>query len=227
VIAICQLATAPSTASAEPVHAGGRPPNGTGRAGPPAREAAAADDGDEDAPSSAATLDRLLRTVGDQVFAAASADAGGTVGVAAVSGGLSRSHPGLASLPAAAREAREAVRIGRRVYGAGHLVAFADLGLYRVLHSLRDTPELASFYEQTLGPLAEYDRRAGQNLVETLEAYFAAHGNLSETAQRLVIHRNTLLYRIRRIQEVGSIDLEDPEARLSLQVALKAKRLLA
>jgi purine catabolism regulator len=140
--------------------------------------------------------------------------------------GVSRAHAGLASLPSAANEAREALRIGRSVYGTGRVVGYADLGLYRVLHSLRDTPELRSFYEQTLGALAEYDRRTGQDYVETLETYFACHGNLSQTALRLHHHRNSLLYRIGRIQEITGLDLEDPEARLSLQVALKARRLL-
>jgi purine catabolism regulator len=140
--------------------------------------------------------------------------------------GASRPHVRLGGLPHAALEAREALRIGRRVYGPGRLVAYADLGLYRVLHALRDTPELRAFYEQTLGLLVEYDRKTGQNLIETLEAFFSCHGNLSQTAMRLQLHRNSLLYRIGRIQEIGGVDLEDPEIRLSLQVALKARRLL-
>ncbi|MGI8424764.1 MAG: helix-turn-helix domain-containing protein [Chloroflexota bacterium] len=143
-----------------------------------------------------------------------------------LSAGISRPHDGLASLPRAALEAREALRIGRRVHGNGAHVNYADLGLYRVLHMLRDSPELRVFYEQTLGALVEYDRKAGQNLVETLEMYFACHGNLSQTAQRLHVHRNSLLYRVGRVQEICGIDLEDPEARLSVQVALKARRLL-
>ena len=51
--------------------------------------------------------------------------------------------------------------------------------------------------------------------------------NLSQAAIRLQLHRNSLLYRISRIEEVGGIDLEDPDTRLALQVALKARRLLA
>jgi PucR family transcriptional regulator, purine catabolism regulatory protein len=140
--------------------------------------------------------------------------------------GFSRPHDGLGALPAAALEAREALRIGRRVHGEGAHVGYADLGLYRVLHSLRESSELRLFYEQTLGPLVEYDRKTGQSYVETLETYFACHGNLSQTAQRLHHHRNSLLYRIGRIQEICGVDLEDAEARLSLQVALKARRLL-
>ena len=143
-----------------------------------------------------------------------------------LSAGFSRPHGGLSALPRAAIEAREALRIGRRVHGEGASVGYADLGLYRVLHSLRESAELQLFYEQTLAPLVEYDRKTGQNYVETLETYFACHGNLSQTAQRLHHHRNSLLYRIGRIQEICAVDLEDAEARLSLQVALKARRLL-
>ncbi|MBI3971046.1 MAG: helix-turn-helix domain-containing protein [Chloroflexi bacterium] len=171
----------------------------------------------------ASAADGRLRQTSDQVFAAASDE----VGARSLSAGASRPHAGLAGLPQAASEAREALRIGRRVYGPGRLVPYAELGLYRVLHALRDTAELRSFYEQTLGPLVEYDRRTGQSLVETLEAFFACNGNLSQTAQRLHHHRNSLHYRIGRIQEIAGVDLEDPDTRLALQVALKARRLLA
>jgi PucR family transcriptional regulator, purine catabolism regulatory protein len=149
------------------------------------------------------------------------------LGFTAVAAGASHPHQPLTALPDAAREAREALRIGRRVYDPGRLVTYGDLGLYRVLHALHDSPELRTFYEQTLGPLVEYDRRTGQNWIETLEAFFACHGNLSQTALRLQLHRNALLYRIGRIQEIGGVDLEDPECRLSLQVALKARKLLS
>ena len=166
--------------------------------------------------------DTRLRRLRDELASAA----GGVPDGCVVNAGFSRPHDGLGALPEAAVEAREALRIGRLVHGAGAHVGYGDLGLYRVLHSLRDSAELRLFYEQTLGPLVAYDRRTGQNYVETLETYFACHGNLSQTAQRLHHHRNSLLYRIGRIQEICGVDLEDPEARLSLQVALKARRLL-
>jgi len=163
-----------------------------------------------------------LRLVAADLFASVTGSAvDGTL-----SAGFSRPRARLQELGHAAQEARDALRIGQRVYGAGRLVCYADLGLYKVLHVLRDSPELRTFYEQTLGPLTEYDRKTGQNLIETLEAFFESHGNLSQTAVKLHHHRNSLLYRIGRIQEISGLDLEDPESRLSLQVALKARRLL-
>jgi purine catabolism regulator len=59
--------------------------------------------------------------------------------------------------------------------------------------------------------------------METLEAFFACHGNLSQTANRLHIHRNTLTYRLERISAITQLDLDDPDARFSLQLALKLR----
>ncbi|MFM7197892.1 MAG: helix-turn-helix domain-containing protein [Chloroflexota bacterium] len=168
-------------------------------------------------------LDRSLRSIAKAIADLAATRLAGT----ATGAGVSRPHTPLGTLPEAIREAREAWRIGRRVNGPGTLTAYGDLRIDRVLYALRDAPELRQFCDQSLGTLVEYDRRSGQNLVATLEAFFACHGNLSQAAIRLQLHRNSLLYRISRIEEVGGIDLEDPDTRLALQVALKARRLLA
>jgi purine catabolism regulator len=206
VVVVCELAAA---GGREPRQEPSRPP------GAPTSGLAPRGDG---------VSEGRLREIAGALLDAATQE----TGAGRVSAGVSRPLAGLPSLPQAGREAREALRIGRRVYGPGRLVSYADLGLYRVLHALRDSPELRTFYEQTLGPLVEYDRRTGHEAyIETLEAFFACHGNISQTAQRLQMHRNAVLYRIGKIQEIGGVDLEDPEARLSLQVALKARRLLS
>lgn len=102
-----------------------------------------------------------------------------------------------------------------------------DLGVYQLILSLNDRDKLIQFYEQTLGPLLEYDMRQHADLIKTLEAFFACHGNLSQTAETLIVHRNTLLYRMNRINEIAQVDLERPEIRLALHLALTIRRLLA
>jgi purine catabolism regulator len=186
-------------------------------------EVAAGTHGTGGVPHDPAELDRTLRATAKAIANLAAARLAGT----STGAGVSRPHTPLGTLPEAIREAREAWRIGRRVNGPGTLAAYGDLRIDRVLYALRDAPELRQFCDQSLGTIVEYDRRSGQNLVATLEAFFACHGNLSQAAIRLQLHRNSLLYRISRIEEVGGIDLEDPETRLALQVALKARRLLA
>ncbi|MBC7811441.1 MAG: helix-turn-helix domain-containing protein [Burkholderiales bacterium] len=102
-----------------------------------------------------------------------------------------------------------------------------DLGVYQLILSLSDREKLLAFCERTLGSLLEYDLRQHADLIKTLEAFFACHGNLSQTAEMLIVHRNTLLYRMNRINDIATIDLDRPETRLALHLALTIRRLLA
>ena len=141
--------------------------------------------------------------------------------------GLGRIQPGIARVRDSYREAEQAATIGHRLFGAGHLVAFQDLGAYRLLFALTGSPELRAFHDETLGPLIQYDARNGTELVHTLEMYFAHRANLKETADALFLHRNSLAYRLRRIAEVTGYNLDDIEDRFRLQLALKARQLLS
>ncbi|MFN8378651.1 MAG: helix-turn-helix domain-containing protein [Anaerolineae bacterium] len=124
------------------------------------------------------------------------------------------------------RDATQAVDLAKRLQTDTPLF-IGDLGVYQLILSLNDRDKLIAFYERTLGPLLDYDMRQHADLVKTLEAFFACHGNLSQTAEMLIVHRNTLLYRMNRINEIAQIDLERPEIRLALHLALTIRRLLA
>ncbi len=144
-----------------------------------------------------------------------------------VSLGVGRQALNLEELPRSHREARQALMIGRRLFSGQPVTYFGELGIYRLLFYLQDTEDVRAFYVEALGPLLEYDRRTDNDLVVTLETYFGCNGNLSEAARRLHLHRNSLLYRLERIQEVLHADLEDADTRLSLQVALKMRHTLS
>lgn len=140
--------------------------------------------------------------------------------------GVGRHHPGISGLALSFREAEQALAIGRALLGGDRSVHFEHLGVQRLLFQLRDNPELASFYDDLLGKLQAHDERQGAELVNTLEAFFGCHGNHVRTAQRLHLHRNTLLYRLDRAKSVLGVDLDDAETRLALQVALKIGRVI-
>ena len=124
------------------------------------------------------------------------------------------------------REAQQALEIGRRLFGEGKIHYFARLGIYRLLFHLYGHQELSDFYQETLGPLSESDSRSNNALIETLECFFSCNGNLSETARTMHLHRNSLLYRLGRIEELLGRSLVDPELRLSLLIALKIRHML-
>jgi DNA-binding PucR family transcriptional regulator len=91
----------------------------------------------------------------------------------------------------------------------------------RLLEELARSPDLAPFLE-LVWPLVEHDRERRSDLVRTLRAYFAAGGNAREAADRMFLHRNSLLYRLERIRKLTGLDLRDPGVALALQLGLLA-----
>ena len=89
---------------------------------------------------------------------------------------------------------------------------------------LRDLAESAALepFQALIEPLREYDRTRRSDLMLTLKTYFAAGGNASEAADRLFLHRNSMLYRLERIQKLTGLDLRDDRVALALQLGLLA-----
>jgi DNA-binding PucR family transcriptional regulator len=91
----------------------------------------------------------------------------------------------------------------------------------RLLRELARSPDLAPFGE-LVRPLVEHDRERHSDLVRTLRAYFAAGSNASEAADRMFLHRNSMLYRLERIGKLTGLDLKDHRVALALQLGLLA-----
>ena len=89
----------------------------------------------------------------------------------------------------------------------------------RLLRELARGSALKPFHD-LIEPLEEHDRERRGDLVRTLRVYFLAGSNASEAADRLFLHRNSMLYRLARVQELVGLDLKDPRARLALQLGL-------
>jgi sugar diacid utilization regulator len=79
------------------------------------------------------------------------------------------------------------------------------------------------------GPLARleaYDLEHQSNLVETLDCWLHQFGDVTSTAERLHVHKNTLRYRLRRIEEVSGVALDDPEQRFELMLEFRVRQSL-
>jgi purine catabolism regulator len=120
------------------------------------------------------------------------------------------------------RQAGQALAMARRFEGVKPLY-FPDLSVYRLLMQIEHNPELITFQEETLGPLTSHENCP--EMVRTLGAYFEHNGNISKTAESLFIHRNTLLYRLERISSILDLDLENPDNRLAIQLALRIQQM--
>ena len=149
----------------------------------------------------------------------------GNIAIPEFSCGIGRIAENVQAIPLAAREAQRAVEIGSQLFGPGKVHSFASLGIYRLLFYLDGQSELADFYYEILGPLLAYDAHHDGTYIKTLECYFQFNGNLSQTARTMHFHRNSLIYRLERIEEILGRSLEDAELRLALQIALKIHHL--
>jgi sugar diacid utilization regulator len=139
--------------------------------------------------------------------------------------GLGEPASSPAQVRRSAQEAHDAAQLGAIVLGARRIAQPADLGVYRLLLTLREHGELEPFTQRALEPLLR-DQRHGDTLIETLEAFFACNGNSTKAAEKLHLHRNSLLYRLNQARELLGRDLDDPETRLTLQLAIKGRRVL-
>ncbi len=122
------------------------------------------------------------------------------------------------------QQAWEGLRVNK-IWGTSAVTLFEDLGLYQFLTALRSFPETETYCQSTLGALREYDEKRKAELLDTLNAFFMCHGNISLAAAGLQIHRNTLTYRLNRIAEITHLDLDDADVRFGLQLAIKLHQL--
>jgi hypothetical protein len=121
-------------------------------------------------------------------------------------------------------QAAEAALLGDQLFGPGHVTSYADAQLARFLLESRQTHALRALYERAVGKLAAEDLKRESDLVATLEVYCETFAT-QRTAERLGVHRNTVLYRLKLIEEITALDVEDGSSRLFLQLGILAGRL--
>ncbi|WP_407561399.1 PucR family transcriptional regulator [Streptomyces sp. 184] len=130
--------------------------------------------------------------------------------------GVGDGRAGLAGLPGTWREALAAARAARAAPRLGPVARWPDIGPYRLL------TDLPGGVDPVLGRLLE---PAHAELARTAEVYLDHAGQAARTAAALGIHRQTLYYRLSRVEELTGLDLTAGEDRLLLHMALKSARL--
>jgi hypothetical protein len=141
--------------------------------------------------------------------------------------GRSRIAQDPGELPRAAGEALLAANVAEGGSQEG-VLAFEQTGAYRLLLSaMSENPsELQRFYAETVEPLVAYDEQYETELLQTLETFLEADGNVAGTAQRLFTHRHTVYYRLERVRELTGLDVSSSDGREKLSLGLKAMRVL-
>jgi sugar diacid utilization regulator len=108
-------------------------------------------------------------------------------------------------------------RLGR----AGTVSAFGDLGILRLLLQVPDLAELRSFAADVLGKLAVHEQEHKSEYLTTLACYFRENNSPQRASRILHVHPNTVAYRVKRIEEITGLRLDNYTDRLIAQVALE------
>ncbi|MCL6586990.1 MAG: PucR family transcriptional regulator [Anoxybacillus sp.] len=101
------------------------------------------------------------------------------------------------------------------------IYGYQQLGIYQFFDLLLEKKRQGELTNSTLAKLQAYDEKHHTNLIETFEVFFDHDSNVNETAKALNIHPNTLSYRLKRIAEIGEIDLHDMNQKVKLYIDIK------
>jgi sugar diacid utilization regulator/putative methionine-R-sulfoxide reductase with GAF domain len=121
------------------------------------------------------------------------------------------------------------VGIGNLANGVAELARVASyrtLGAFRLLLEVQSPDALRRFVNELLGTLLQYAQSRDTPLLETLEALAAARWVRRAAARQLGIHINSMSYRVERIQSLTGMQLDDPETRVAISIALRARAML-
>jgi purine catabolism regulator len=155
-------------------------------------------------------------------------DLGRSAGRLSVSAGISGFVTDPGQMDRGYQEALVALKVGRKLKGAGASLHFQDVGTYRLLLDIweRDPDQIRSLYDETIGLVDRYDQANGTQLVQTLAVFFKHDESLTQTAAELYAHRHTIRYRLEKIAEITGLSVFQTEHKERLGLGLKARSLL-
>lgn len=143
-----------------------------------------------------------------------------------ISIGTSTPFHTLAEFKRGVQEAKQALMVLRAHRKTNDIMTFQNIGVYRLFFGL-GKQELSTILQVTLGPLLAYDSEHEGNFADTLEAFLSCDCHIGNTADELFIHRNTLKYRISRINEILMCDITDADTCFNLRLAFKIRHFLS
>ena len=139
--------------------------------------------------------------------------------------GVGAAHEGPMGLRASAAEARGALLAARAAVKPAGVAAHDAVGVRRMLMEWYASDTARASVRDQLAPLERLGAARADTAIRTLAAYLDEQGSIIKTAQKLHLHRNAVANRLRGITELLEMDLNDPDQRLALQLACRARLL--
>lgn len=138
--------------------------------------------------------------------------------------GKSYRHPD--KLPHSYQQAKQALQETLIDETVSSPAFYREDDIYSLLFNIKDHELLRSYSEKILNPLYEYEKNNSLELLDTLDCYLLHELRVSEAAAALCVHKNTMKYRLAKIQEILSVNLKDPSVISAIYIAIKIHKLL-
>ena len=118
------------------------------------------------------------------------------------------------------KEAKMAMDVGKIFYAGRRVFSYNELGIGRLIYQL--PPSLCKlFIREIFGD--EEKIEMDQEILTTIDTFFANNLNVSETARQLFVHRNTLVYRLEKLQKSTGLDIRTFEDAMTFKIALMVR----
>ena len=91
----------------------------------------------------------------------------------------------------------------------------------RILLGVEDQSILRDYWDDSIGPLTRYDAMNDDNLVATLRMYLTFNGSIKETAAHMFVHRNTVSYKLGKVESILGVRLSEYSTREFLSIGLQ------
>lgn len=116
------------------------------------------------------------------------------------------------------KEANAALEVGKIFYAEKNVTAYHALGIGRLIYQLPEN--LCRIFIQEIFGSEEIPEDIDEEILFTVQKFFENNLNISETSRKLFVHRNTLVYRIEKVQKVTGLDMRVFEDALTFNIAL-------
>lgn len=142
--------------------------------------------------------------------------------------GLGEAHSGIKGINNSYYEAEQMIKLKRidGVTGLTEALKNMDVYLFLIQIDIKNRKLLYNYAQYVLKDLISYEKTNQIDLMETLDAYLNENANIIEASDKLFIHKNTLKYRLKKIENLLNVNLHSLEDCLRLLLAMKAYKII-
>lgn len=139
--------------------------------------------------------------------------------------GIGRDYEQLKDLQKSFNEASRCIVLAEKINYNKDLIWHKEIGFYNLLLEFEEKERIEEFIQDTLGAILEYDEENHTDFLYTLKVYLWSNRSFLHASEKLHMHKNTVKYRVQRMEELTGKDFEDPTARLEFMNAILCKEI--